>query len=366
MKALIENIKITSRVRKELTKIDELAGDIEAQGLINPVTVMSLDGGEFRLLAGLRRLRAFEMLGRGEIDIHVVAPADAEAELRIEISENEQREAFTFSETVDYGRLLEEIVKEKSKKRQLEGASAGGKIAGNGRSKDNSLTPQGAEGNQKVREKETREIVAEKLGMGKTTYDRAKYIADNAPDEVIEELDNGKRSIRGVYDELKAKEKTGESAEDAVIENTAVDTDSEDVSHDADTDGVPGEAGSWDAESEQGSQPEPPKASDKKKHSDNAAAPAYPAGMLSKSDEEAIERNRVFNAMSPDEKVVELKRQLKYERVRANTAESELARLKELRHNDNYHKDGIIQNLESRLERAEARVRELEASLDNN
>ncbi|GHU51783.1 hypothetical protein AGMMS49975_06290 [Clostridia bacterium] len=44
--------------------------------------------------------------------------------------------------------------------------------------------------------------------MGKTSYDRAKYIAANAPEEVIDELDRGERTIRGTYDELRAKEKS--------------------------------------------------------------------------------------------------------------------------------------------------------------
>jgi uncharacterized protein involved in exopolysaccharide biosynthesis len=55
-----------------------------------------------------------------------------------------------------------------------------------------------------------------------------------------------------------------------------------------------------------------------------------------------------------------LQRQLREERARAANAESELTRLKELRHNDVFHKDGIIQNLRERLADAEARVKELE------
>ena len=290
MKALINKIIVTERIRKEVNKIDELAADITMNGLINPVTVMPLTGGEYRLLAGLRRIRAFESLGFTEIDIHIVSPADAEAELRIEVSENEQRESFTFSEQMDFARLLEEIEKEKAKNRKHEGQSMGGKIAGNGRSKDEScLVPHGAPS----KKEKTRDVVAGKIGMGKTNYDRAKYIVENASDEIIDELDKEQRTIRGTYDELKANEKA--------------------------------------------------------------------AGLLSKSDEEAIQKIQEFNAMSPLQKVEELKRRLKEERIRANHAESELARLKELRHNDVYHKDGIIKNLTERLADAEARILELEA-----
>ena len=81
---------------------------------------------------------------------------------------------------------------------------------------------------------------------------------------------------------------------------------------------------------------------------------------MSKSDEEAAQRIKEFNALSPQEKITELQRQLKEERARAAHAESELARLKELRQNDVYHRDGIIANLTARLADAEARIDELE------
>ena len=90
---------------------------------------------------------------------------------------------------------------------------------------------------------------------------------------------------------------------------------------------------------------------------------------MAKFDEEAIQRNREFNAMPPEEKVEELQRQLKEQRVRAVRAESELSDLKAFHKNSVYHKDGIIENLSARLENAEmlldearARIKELEAS----
>ncbi len=125
MTIAIERIIIKERIRKEITKISELAEDIRENGLLNPITVMMLDGGKYQLLAGLRRLKAVQSLGHTEIAVNVVFPADAEAALRIEISENEQREDFTFSEKMDYGRLLEEIEREKARERM----SLGGKGA---------------------------------------------------------------------------------------------------------------------------------------------------------------------------------------------------------------------------------------------
>ena len=49
----------------------------------------------------------------------------------------------------------------------------------------------------------TRDIVSEKVGMGRTNYECAKYIANNAP-EVIERIDNGEIALRTAYDEVRA------------------------------------------------------------------------------------------------------------------------------------------------------------------
>ena len=125
MKIAIDRIKVMERIRKEITRIDELAEDIRQNGLINAITVMPLDGGEFQLLAGFRRMRAAQSLGWMEIEGHVVSPADAEAALRVEISENEQREPFTFTEKVYFGLLLEEIEAVKAKKRMSNGGKGG-------------------------------------------------------------------------------------------------------------------------------------------------------------------------------------------------------------------------------------------------
>ena len=171
--------------------------------------------------------------------------------------------------------------------------------------------------------------MSSKIGMSGRQYSRAKHIAENASDEVIEELDNGGRTINRTYEELRSKEKTDKTKVDATPDNAP------------------------DAPKDKTSAP---KLSEKKKAVDDAAALA----IFSKADQEAILRNREFNAMSPEEQVVELKRQLKEERVRAIHAESELSRFKELRHNEVYHKDGIIENLKKQLANAFERIKELE------
>jgi ParB-like chromosome segregation protein Spo0J len=361
MKVQISKIKITNRIRKEIAKIAELSADIQANGLINPITVMPLEDGEFeyQLIAGLRRLRATEMNGDSDIAIHLVTPSNAEAALRIEISENEQREEFTFSEKMDFARMLEEIESAKAKERMLSGKKFG-----------DDPTPLTAEG----RKGETREIVAGKIGMGRTTYDCAKYIADNAPEEIIDELDKGQRTITKTYKELRAKEKSenAEDSGDAILTEDGLEEVAQDSEADEadDSDAEFGPDDSAPANSEPGTpKPEAPAPAGKAKSSKVSTAPAKsPDDYLTDADRAAIERSEAFAAMTPEERVEELKRQLSEQRQRAHTAESQLSRLKELRHNDNYHKDGIIENLkgqvarlEEELEAAEARIFELEA-----
>ena len=186
MKIEIDTIKVTARIRKQAVKLDELAADIRLNGLINPITVMP-SGEGFQLLAGLRRLKAAQALGWTEIEANCVEPKDAEAALHIEHSENVQREPFTFSEKMDYARLIEQIESAKAKERMIAGK------------KNIDPVLPGAQGNNR-----TRDIVGSKVDMSGAQYDRAKFIAENAPPDVIDALDRGERAIRSTYDEMRA------------------------------------------------------------------------------------------------------------------------------------------------------------------
>lgn len=203
----IEKIKVAERIRKQTTKVDELAADIKKNGLINPITVMEVDGGaRYQLLAGLRRLRAAQLLGWSQIESSVAQPKDAEAVLNIEYSENMQRETFTYSEKMDYARLIAEIEKQKAQERMLEGQICGGTQAGNGRTKQSCFEDRGPQSNS--RKPQVRDIVGEKIGMSGRQYDRANYIAEHAPPEIVDALDRGERTIRATYEELCAARKS--------------------------------------------------------------------------------------------------------------------------------------------------------------
>jgi ParB family chromosome partitioning protein len=207
MNVAVGEIKVADRIRKLTAGIDELAKDIRKNGLINPITVMMVEGdGQYQLLAGLRRLRAAQSIGWEEIAVTVVAPKDAEAALSIEYSENVQREAFTFSEKMDYARLIEEIERAKAKERMLSGKKEPDPEV---------VRPQGSPNGR------TRDKVGPKIGLSAKQYDRAKYVADHAPQEVIDELDRGDRTIFRTYQDLRAADESqqveGVSAEPMIM-----------------------------------------------------------------------------------------------------------------------------------------------------
>ncbi|HCX3051073.1 TPA: ParB N-terminal domain-containing protein [Staphylococcus aureus] len=189
----INKVTVGKRIRKDCGDITSLADDIEDRGLINPPVVTP----DYELIAGERRLKAMKKLDYRQIEVRVMSVEDYEHQLKIEISENEERKAFTYSERMDYAKQLERIEAKKAKDRKTS------KLKQN---KD-TVTDQGPE-----RKGETRDIVGKASGFGSgRTYARAKYIYENADEETIKEVDEGKKSIRKAHDELRAKEKQNEA-----------------------------------------------------------------------------------------------------------------------------------------------------------
>ena len=325
LKASISEIKITQRIRKEVTNIDELAADIQMFGLLNPLTVMKDSSGEYRLLAGLRRLRAVQSIGWTEVGVNIVAPADAEEVLRIEISENEMREPFTFSEKMDFARLLEEIEAAKAKERMVQG----GQTAGRGRPIDND-GEKGSVARRYPNSSKASDTIGEKINMSGRTYERAKHIRDNAPQETIDKLDKGESSIFKEYNELRSQ---GKSESTVAVHNIVKDDENKIESDDCHIE--------FDDESKC------------LKSISNLRKP------LSEKDEEAQRKINEFNALPPLEKIKVLQEQLRKERARAAGAESELKRERELHHNTKYHSQLSIVNLEGQVADLTTKVVEL-------
>lgn len=88
--------------------LDELAASIRQLGIIQPITVRVIDGGQFELISGERRLRAARRAGLERIPAFV-READTEEMLEMALVENLQREELNPVEVaIGYQRLIEE------------------------------------------------------------------------------------------------------------------------------------------------------------------------------------------------------------------------------------------------------------------
>jgi ParB family chromosome partitioning protein len=181
----IEKIKVSDRIRKDFGNIQELAEDIQANGLINPPVVTP----EYELIAGERRLRAMKQLGYKQVEVRVMTVKDALHQLKLEISENENRKDFSFNEKMSWAKMLEEEYKKIARANMSDG--------GKGRQISDNLR--------------TDDAVSAEVGFGsRDTYRKAQYISENAADEMISQLDDGKLSINAAYKKLKAEKEDAE------------------------------------------------------------------------------------------------------------------------------------------------------------
>ncbi len=186
----IDKIKIPDRIRKDLGDIKELANDIKENGLISPPVVTP----NYELIAGERRLKAMQYLGYQQIEVRSMDVTDYEHMLNLEISENENRKDFTKVERLDYARRLENIERMKATKRMTAG------------------TP-----SENFREGgRTADIVADKLGFGSgRQYEKEKYIAAHADEEMLEKWNKGDISTHKAYMQLK---KENEALQEKIAE----------------------------------------------------------------------------------------------------------------------------------------------------
>ena len=190
----VGSIKVANRIRKEFGDISSLANDIKENGLLNPVTITT-DG---KLLAGERRLRAVQELGWKTVDARVVEDSDDMKQLKIEIAENEHRKEFTFSERMEYAKLLHEKYDAEAKKRQVAGLKRGDEL---GDSPCGTNVPNGR----------TLDKIADESGFSSgKTLQRAEYVADHATPEMIAALDAEQLSINAAYKQLREQAKKAE------------------------------------------------------------------------------------------------------------------------------------------------------------
>ncbi|GAB1393801.1 nucleoid occlusion protein [Rhodocyclaceae bacterium] len=96
----IERIEVRHQVRKffDLESIEELASDIEQNGLLQPVIVSPVGDEKYRLVCGERRLRAIVSLKQKAIPA-LITKMDERTIIITQIAENIQRENMTLWDT---------------------------------------------------------------------------------------------------------------------------------------------------------------------------------------------------------------------------------------------------------------------------
>lgn len=186
----IVDIVIGDRFRGDFGDVAALAASIRQVGLLHPIVVTT----KHELIAGQRRLKACESLGVTEVPVRVITKVDEAVKfLAAERDENTCRKDFTPSEAVALGRALESLERPKAAQRQRGGPGA-------------KLAP-GEKG-------KTRDAVAGAVGLGHTTYEKAKEVVaavadESLPDEVrdiaaealVEMDDTGK--VDGAYQKVR-------------------------------------------------------------------------------------------------------------------------------------------------------------------
>lgn len=97
--------------RREIdpTHVAELANSIASEGLLQPIVVRPLKGGQFELIAGERRWRAHQKLGLKTIAARVMEASDTSSAV-ISLIENLQREGLNpIEEALGYASLMKDF-----------------------------------------------------------------------------------------------------------------------------------------------------------------------------------------------------------------------------------------------------------------
>jgi ParB family chromosome partitioning protein len=200
-----EKIKVGDRIRKDFGDIEELAADIAKNGLINPPAVTP----DLELIAGERRLRAIKHLGWPQVEVNVMTVRDALHQFELEVSENENRKDFTFSEKMQWAKLLKEEYGAKAELVRLANLRRGVETSPECLKSD-------------TREGRVDEIIGKEVGIGgKDKVRQAEYIIDHATPEIIQLLDEGDLSINAAYRKLRAEADALRRQNEAFIQESA-------------------------------------------------------------------------------------------------------------------------------------------------
>ena len=78
--------KYQPRTRMDPGSLDELAASIRSRGIMQPIMVRPLDGGDYEIIAGERRWRAAQMAGLADVPV-VIRDVDDQAAMAMALPE---------------------------------------------------------------------------------------------------------------------------------------------------------------------------------------------------------------------------------------------------------------------------------------
>jgi len=205
----IPEIRVGERFRRDNGDIRSLADSMHALGLLQPIGLTP----DYELVFGGRRLAAAMLLGWEEIQATILDDGqDAAKLLRAERDENTCREPMKPSELVALGRAIESLEREAAKKRLREAGRLGGKGSGK--------LPEASTG-------DTRDKVADALGIGASTYERAKRVTEaaEADPETYGDLPAlmDTRSVHAAHEELRRRQEPPPADEPGPVGETEAD-----------------------------------------------------------------------------------------------------------------------------------------------
>lgn len=193
----IGDVRVGERARKEYGDLETLKASIVEHGLLHPIVLLP----DNYLLCGGRRLEAYRQLGEQYIPFRRVSTqGDAISRLKAERDENTCRKEMTPSELVAIGKKLEELKRPEAAARQgIRNDLATSRPAG-----------------REVRHHDTREEIADALGLSTSQYSRMRRVVEAASDETLdddtrlvaliaqEEMDSGKITVNAAAEKVKA------------------------------------------------------------------------------------------------------------------------------------------------------------------
>jgi ParB/RepB/Spo0J family partition protein len=199
MEIPISKIEIGNRYRKSVGDIDLLAENIKEYGLWHPITVADAAvEGRYYLIAGHRRLLAFEKLERDTIPACHIQIDDVVAGQYIE---NEFRKQLTNSERARIYSIVKPGFETKAKENIKEGQKRR-----RAKERGEDLTQANL---PDLQTGQSRDRAAEAVGLGSgRTAEKATEVLKTGDQELIDKMDN--ESVDAAHKALKNVEKSGE------------------------------------------------------------------------------------------------------------------------------------------------------------